>query len=93
MVAAGPGMQGLYAPAAQRRHILHQYYCHSDGLWGEQPWDRGRRERLSVKEEGGTLVMDRSNRAFDSHSRKLIRTNSNEVPGRDQTGAAAVMAV
>ena len=33
-------MQGLYAPAAQRQHILHQHHCHSDGLRGEQPRDR-----------------------------------------------------
>lgn len=61
VVVAGPGMQGLYAPAAQRRHILHQYHCHSDGLWGEQPWDRGRREEEEgeeQEEEGGTLVTD-----------------------------------
>lgn len=29
---------GWEAPAAQRQHILHQRYCHSDGLWAERPW-------------------------------------------------------
>lgn len=53
---AGPGMQGLCASAAQRRDILHQYYCHSDGLWGKQP--RGGVGGDIESEEGGWDTCD-----------------------------------
>lgn len=34
-----------------------------------------------------------SKHAFDSHTRKLIKTNANKIPGRDQTHAVVVMTI